>query len=60
MIGSYPDAIARALRLSPWKLALSADTIEQLCYLSLDLNSSRGLDLRGGCHLHTKATQEKT
>lgn len=60
LIGSYLDAIVHALCLSPWKLALSADTIEQLCYLSIDLHSSRGLDPRGGCHLCTKATQEKT
>lgn len=47
LIGSYPDAITWArwsLHLSPWKQALSADTIEQLCYLSIDLNSSGGLD----------------
>lgn len=57
LIGSYPDAITCArwsLRLSPWKLALSADTIERLCYLSIDLNSSGRLDPRGGCHRRTK------
>lgn len=44
-----------SLILSPWKLALSADTTERLCYLSIDLNSSQGLDPCADCHLSTKA-----
>lgn len=62
LIGSFLDAITCtrwSLRLSPWKLVLSADTTDQLCYLSIDPNSSRALDPCGGCYLHTKAAQEK-